>query len=222
MEAATMQGPAGGANEATMSFLLGLRARGINNVDILRALEKVPRERFVPHRYIDLALRNVALPIGCGQTMPEPLLVARMIEALDPAPGHRVLEIGTGSGYATAVLAQIVHEVVSFERFHSLASEAAARLQHLGITNAKIVRGDGLALQDVGLFDRILVHAELDPLPQAIVAMLAADGAIVHARQAVAGRARLVRLAHGASGFQETSFGACRLGPLIPGLSLAL
>ena len=133
MAVATVPEPAGEANEATMSFLLGLRARGINNVGILRALEKVPRERFVPHRYIDLALRNVALPIGCGQTMPEPLLVARMIEALDPAPGHRVLEIGTGSGYATAILAQIVQEVVSFERFHCLAGEAAARLQRRGV-----------------------------------------------------------------------------------------
>src|SRR5487761_2591323 len=84
--------------QATVSFLLSLRARGIGDLKVLRALEKVPRERFVPHRYADLALRNVALPIGCGQVMPEPTLVARIIEALDPLPSHRVLEIGTGSG----------------------------------------------------------------------------------------------------------------------------
>jgi protein-L-isoaspartate(D-aspartate) O-methyltransferase len=209
--------------QATMSFLLGLRARGIGNVHVLRALEKVPRERFVPHRYADLALRNVALPIGCGQTMPEPILVARMIEALDPRPRHRVLEIGTGSGYATAVMAQIVDEVVSYERYKSLAGEAAARLQRLEIGNAKIIWGDGLALSaEAGLFDRILVHAVIEPLPHALLALLAAGGAIVHGRPAGEGCARLVSLVHGTGGFRQNDIGACRLGPLVAGLSLAL
>ena len=225
MEPATAHGQASGGAalaQATMSFLLGLRARGIHNVDILRALEKVPRERFVPHRYVDLALRNVALPIGCGQTMPEPFLVARMIEALSPAAGHRVLEIGTGSGYATAVLAQIVQEVISVERFQTLAGAAVARLDQLGIANAKIICGDGLALPDQGLFDRILIHAAIEPVPDAFVASLAANGIIVHARPAGQGQARLVRLAHSAAGFREATFGDCRLGALIAGLSRTL
>jgi protein-L-isoaspartate(D-aspartate) O-methyltransferase len=209
--------------QATVSFLLGLRARGIGDLDVLRALEKVPREMFVPHRYADLALRNVALPIGCGQTMPEPSLVARMIEALEPSPSHRVLEIGTGSGYATAVLAQIVHEIVSFERFRSLASEAGARLAGLGIANAKVVWGDGLVPPpEAGLFDRIVIHAAIEPLPSAIVARLAVAGVIVHARPDGEGHARLVRLAHTAMGFHESEVCACRLGPLIAGLSRSL
>jgi protein-L-isoaspartate(D-aspartate) O-methyltransferase len=209
--------------QATVAFLLGLRARGIGDVGVLRALEKVPRERFVPHRYVDLALRNVALPIGCGQTMPEPYLVARMIEALEPMPGHRVLEIGTGSGYATAVLAQIAQEIVSFERFQSLAGEAAARLERLGIANAEVVWGDGLVPPpEAGLFDRIVIHAVIEPLPRAIVAALAVAGVIVHARPDGQGRARLVRLAHGEAGFQETEICACRLGPLVAGVARSL
>jgi protein-L-isoaspartate(D-aspartate) O-methyltransferase len=206
--------------QATMSFVLGLRAGGISNLDVLRALEKVPRGRFVPHRYVDLALRNVALPIGCGQTMPEPILVARMIEALEPAPGLRILEIGTGSGYATAILAQIAREVLSIERFQSLAGEAAARLERLGIGNARIVWGDGLALPpEAGLFDRILIHAAVEPLPPPIAALLAAGGATVHARSAGQGRARLIRRTGGQAGFEETDIGPCRLGPLIAGPS---
>lgn len=211
---------AAGQAEATVAFLLGLRARGIGDLKVLRALEKVPRERFVPHRYIDLALRNVALPIGCGQTMPEPTLVARMIEALDLLPGHRVLEIGTGSGYATAILAQIAQEIVSFERFQSLAGEARTRLERLGIANARILWGDGLTLSsEMGLFDRIVIHAVVAPLPHSVIAGLASSGVIVHARSDGPGRARLVRVAHGKDGFQESAIGRCRLGPLLAGLS---
>jgi protein-L-isoaspartate(D-aspartate) O-methyltransferase len=84
----------------------------------------VPREIFVPHRFADLARRAIALPLRCGQTLPEPWLTAKMIEALAPLPRHRVLEIGTGSGYATALLARLAREVLSIERFKSLAIEA--------------------------------------------------------------------------------------------------
>ena len=120
------------AAQAVMAFLLRLRARGIADVTVLRALETVPRERFVPHRYRDLALRDIALPIACGQTMPEAWLVARMMEGLDLAPNHRVLEVGAGSGYATAILARLAGEVVSCEIFEPLAVECAQRLARLG------------------------------------------------------------------------------------------
>ena len=92
----------------------------------------------MPHRYADLARREVSLPLRCGQTLPEPWLAARMIEVLAPLPHHRVLEVGAGSGYATALLARIAREVVSVERFQSLAIEAAARLARLGVTNAGV------------------------------------------------------------------------------------
>ena len=145
--------------EGFAAFLLRLRSRGISDIGVLRALEMVPRDAFVPHRYLDLALRDVALPIGCGQTMPEPFLVARAMEALSLSPGHRVLEIGTGSGYSAAVIARLAAEVVSLERFQTLALEASTRLADLGIQNARVLWADGLALPEgLGLFDRVVVH----------------------------------------------------------------
>src|ERR1700754_1811922 len=97
-----LAGEAADLAQIKAEFMLRMRARGIQDLAILRALERVPRELFVPHHYVDLARRDLALPIGCGQTLSEPFLVARMIEALAPERNDRVLEIGTGSGYATA------------------------------------------------------------------------------------------------------------------------
>ena len=162
------------ALEARAEFLLGLRARGIGDLPVLRAMENVPRELFVPHRYVDLANRDMALPISCGQTMPQPWLVARMMEALTLRPDLRVLEIGAGSGYATAMLARLAREVVALERFRSLAIAASARLERLLIRNARIVWGDGLAIDaQAGLFDRIMVHGVMPEIPENLAGLLA-------------------------------------------------
>ena len=113
--------------EERAAFHMRLRAHGIQDLSVLRTLELVPRALFVPHRYADLAQKDVALPIGCGQSVLEPCLVARMMEALELARHHRVLEVGTGTGYTTAILGQLAGEVISLERFQSLATEARAR-----------------------------------------------------------------------------------------------
>ena len=202
-----------------MAFLLGLRAKGIADVAVLRALETAPRETFVPARHVDLALRDVALPIPCGQTMPEPYLVARMMEALQVKPDHRVLEIGAGSGYATAILARLAREVVSYERFRSLALEAQLRLRELGVVNARIEWNDGVEMAaECGLFDRILVHGLLDDVPTPLLEALVEGGVIVAARNGPDGR-RLVRLTQAGSGFTTIDIAPCRLGPLQSGKS---
>ena len=212
--------------EAKAAFVLQLRARGIRDLALLRALEKVPRDLFVPHRYADLAGRDLALPIGCGQTLSEPGLVARMIEGLGIAPGHRVLEIGTGSGYATAVLANIVEtHVVSVERFQSLAIEARLRLESLGIANATVLFGDGLSLaRDTGQFDRILVHGSVEEIPQSLIDRLAADGKMVLGKPDPVGsrQYRLVEITRAKNGLMVTPRGPCRLQPLVPGLARIL
>ncbi len=208
--------------QAKMAFLLRLRARGIADLNILRALETIPRENFAPHRYRDLALREVALPIACGQTMSEPWLTARMIEALDLTPIHHVLEIGSGSGFATAILARLSARVVSVERFRSLSVEAATRLAHLGLTNVEVLWGDGLALPpEQGPFDRILVHGTIEGLPEALFSLLADGGSIVTGRATAQG-VRIVRLSHGAAGVVEDDICAGRLRPLIPGVAAVL
>ncbi len=112
--------------EERAQFTLAMRAKGIENLDLLRALERVPRALFMPQRFADISGRDIALPIGCGQTSQPPSIVAAMIAALDVQPTDTVCEIGTGTGYCTALLAQFAKEVVSLERFQTLAVEAAA------------------------------------------------------------------------------------------------
>jgi protein-L-isoaspartate(D-aspartate) O-methyltransferase len=211
--------------EEKAAFYLRLRARGIQDVAVLRTLELVPRSLFVPHRYADLAQKDVALPIGCGQTISEPWLVGRMMEALELAKHHRVLEIGSGSGYTTAILAQLAGEVISIERFRSLATEARARLGQMGIDNAGIVWSDGLAVpHDVGPFDRILVEGRLDQAADHLIGLLADDGILVYARNVAGDSARQEIISHvkreGAS--TETSIAPCRMQAILPGLSQAL
>jgi protein-L-isoaspartate(D-aspartate) O-methyltransferase len=212
--------------EEKAAFLLRLRASGLRDLDLLRALEKVPREIFLPHRLVDLARRDLALPIGCGQTLTEPSLVARMIEALSLAQHQRVLEIGTGSGYATAVLSEIVDEVVSIERFQTLAIAARLRLQRLGKTNAAVIFADGLAISpEAGPFGRILVHGSLDEVPQRFVDLLAEDGRIVMARsdRGLSRRQVLIVVRRGEdSSLVETEVCTCRLQALLPGVAEVL
>ena len=207
--------------EATAAFLLALRERGIGDLAVLRAMETVPRELFVPHRYIDLAARDIALPIACGQTMPEPFLVARMMEALQLSPQMRILEVGAGSGYATAILARLSRDVLAVERFQSLAISAKARLARLGIAKAGIVWGDGLDLSShLGLFDRILVHAAADGHEERLLAMLGEGGFLVAAHGSPQ---QLVQLHRGPRGQgRAVAICASRLRPLIAGRSQGL
>ncbi|GAC1560900.1 MAG: protein-L-isoaspartate(D-aspartate) O-methyltransferase [Beijerinckiaceae bacterium] len=209
--------------ESRGALLLKLRSQGLRNTDVLRAIETIPRELFVPHRLADLAARDLPLPIGCGQTMSEPSLVARMLEALAVSRDHRVLEIGGGSGYVTAILASLAKEVVSLERFHTLASGARARLAQLALANAEIICGDGLAeAVPPGSFDRILAHLAFVQTPAHLVARLAAGGVLICGR-VDEGRTRLLRLARNSAGeIEEADRGACALPKPIAGVAEAL
>ena len=128
-----------------MEFLLTLRRRGIMDQAVLRAMDEVPRGVFVDAGFADSAYADRALPIACGQTISQPFVVAYMTERLAVAPQHRVLEIGTGSGYQAAVLSRLVRQVVSVERFRTLAEQARVRLKSLGYDNVEVVVGDGHA-----------------------------------------------------------------------------
>jgi protein-L-isoaspartate(D-aspartate) O-methyltransferase len=166
--------------EAKAQLLLRLRRRGDADLPLLRAMEAAPREAFVAADHADLALRDVAIPLPCGQTMEAPSELARMISALRPRENGRILEVGTGSGYSAKVLALLAREVVSVECFERLAEEARARLERFGATNVTLVWADGFEIApSFGLFDRILIHGAIGEIPQNIAGALAGDGVLV-------------------------------------------
>ncbi len=213
-------------SEERAQFTLAMRAKGIENIDLLRTLERVPRALFMPQRFADMSGRDIALPIGCGQTSPPPSIVAAMIVALNLQPSDSVCEIGTGTGYCTAVLAQFAKEVVSLERFQTLAVEAAARVRAFGLPHVEMLWADGFGQHLTGRrFDKVIAHGLIVPPARAFLDLLAPDGAMV-AGLAGPGRGeqRIVRLTLGAEGpVHMTDFGRARgLRPLERGLSRAL
>lgn len=154
--------------------------RGIKNPRLLTALERVPRHVFVPPDVQHLAYADRAVPIGSEQTISQPYIVALMTEALQLTGTEHVLEIGTGSGYQTAVLAELAHDVVSVERHAELAERAHAALNACGYTNVKLLVGDGTQGYAEGApYDRILVAAASGHVPPALVEQLAEGGILI-------------------------------------------
>jgi len=163
-----------------MEFQLALRRRGISDQAVLRAMEDVPRENFVAPGFVESAYADQALPIECGQTISQPFVVAYMTEQLEVGPEQRVLEIGTGSGYQAAVLSRLAGEVVTVERYRTLADMARERLTRLGYTNVTVRVGDGMAgAPDLAPFDRIMVTAAAEEVPDALIGQLAEAGKMV-------------------------------------------
>jgi protein-L-isoaspartate(D-aspartate) O-methyltransferase len=157
-----------------------IAARGIADRQVLAAMRAVPRHCFVPPDLTTVAYDDRPLPIGFGQTISQPYIVAYMTQALQLAPAHRVLEIGTGSGYQAAVLAQIVKEVHTIEIVPELADRSRALLRELGYKNIHVVTGDGYAgLPEHAPFDRIIVTAAPDHVPKPLVEQLAVGGRMI-------------------------------------------
>ncbi len=157
-----------------------LRTRGIHDPRVLAAMSAVPRHRFVPADLIERAYEDSPLPIGHGQTISQPYVVALMAELAAPDAGSRVLEIGTGCGYQAAVLAELAREVVTIEIVKSLARDAAERLAALGYANVRVRHGDGhRGAPDVAPFDAILVAAAPEAVPAALLDQLAPGGRLV-------------------------------------------
>ncbi len=163
-----------------MELVLDLRRRGITDVRVLNAFERVPREMFVPAAFADDAYGDTALPIACGQTISQPFIVAYMTEKLDPDPSRAVLEIGTGSGYQTAILAHVFREVFTLEYHEPLLRAAEARFNALGLTNITMMQGDGWeGWPDGGECERIIVTAGAPELPEPLFAQLAEGGRMI-------------------------------------------
>ncbi len=201
-----------------MEFLLSLRRRGIGDPLVLRAMDEVPREHFVAPEFTETAYADQALPIACGQTISQPYVVAYMTERLDVYPVHRVLEIGTGSGYQAAVLSQLAREVVSVERFRTLADAARVRFETLRYSNVTVITGDGTAgYPDRAPYDRILVTAAAEEVADALVEQLRPDGIMVLPLGPHAGAQRIVKLVKTSEGLQRHDLIAVRFVPLLSG-----
>jgi protein-L-isoaspartate(D-aspartate) O-methyltransferase len=201
-----------------MEFLLTLRRRGIGDQAVLRAMDEVPRERFVEADFTDTAYADQALPISCGQTISQPYVVAYMTEQLGLRPHHRVLEVGTGSGYQAAVLSRLAREVVSIERYRTLAEQARERLRALGYDNVEVVVGDGLAgVPGKAPYDRIVVTAAAEAVPQALVDQLADGGVMVLPLGPHDSAQHIVKISKSQTGLARENLIAVRFVPLLPG-----
>jgi protein-L-isoaspartate(D-aspartate) O-methyltransferase len=206
-----------------MEFLLGLRKHGISDQRVLRAMDVVPRELFVLPELSDVAYADQAMPIACGQTISQPYVVAYMTEQLDVKPEHRVLEVGTGSGYQAAILAQLAGQVITIERYRTLAETARIRLTTLGYDNVTVVAGDGLkGCPAHAPFDRIIVTAAAETVPDALTAELAQGGIMVLPLGEHDGAQRLVKLTRTKDGLTRTDLIGVRFVPALPGQAIEL
>ena len=205
------------ANKARL--ILSLRSAGITDTAVLSAIERVPRELFVPETFRDQAYENTALPIGYGQTLSQPLVVAHMVEALELGNRMKLLEVGTGSGYHAAILAQLCRRVYTIERHRPLLAEAERRFSELVLHNITTRAGDGmLGWPEQAPFDRISVTAAGDRPPAALLDQLAVGGIMV---MPVGGRDRaqvLQQTRRTEDGFETQALMEVRFVPLLPGL----
>jgi protein-L-isoaspartate(D-aspartate) O-methyltransferase len=206
-----------------MMFQLTLRRRGISDQAVLRALEEVPREAFVADADRADAYRDSALGIACGQTISQPFVVAYMTEQLQLQKYHQVLEIGTGSGYQAAVLAQLAKQVLTVERFRTLADAARRRLEKIGYSNVEVMLGDGYDLPaNIGPFDRIIVTAAMVQIPDSLIERLATDGILIAPVGPHHGVQTLVRVIKTASGIERKELVDVRFVPALPGIAREL
>jgi protein-L-isoaspartate(D-aspartate) O-methyltransferase len=215
---AKVPGPPSEEKIQRMEFMLSLRRRGITDQAVLRAMDEVPREHFVSAELVDAAYADQALPIACGQTISQPYVVAYMTERLDLRPDHHVLEVGTGSGYQAAVLSRLARDVVTVERYRTLAESARVRLETLGYTNIEVIVGDGLSgVPSRAPYDRILVTAAAEDVPRALIEQLSEGGVMVLPLGSHAASQVLVKLTKNKDRIAREDLLPVRFVPLLPG-----
>lgn len=208
--------------ERLASFLMSLRGGEGVPARLMEAVEAIPRRQFVP---VDVAdpFADQRFPLPCGQTMPSARMAVRLVAALKVAPESRVLEVGTGSGYVTALLARLALHVTTMERYGTLLAAAKDRLGALSLTNVTFVREDGRSgLAEQGPYDRIVVHGSFESVPRVFVEQMAPQGIMLAALGPGDGRQVLTRQQRLGSRFEEEPLFPVRLQPLESGVSTFL
>ncbi len=206
-----------------MMFQLNLRRRGISDQAVLRTMEEIPREMFVEAADRADAYRDSALGIACGQTISQPFVVAYMTEQLQLRKQHRVLEIGTGSGYQAAILSRLAGHILTIERYRTLAERARVRLAKLGCDNVEVMLGDGFDVPaDAGNFDRILVTAAMEQIPDALAQRLDPEGVLIAPVGPQQGTQTLIRMVRTEAGFECKELVDVRFVPALHGIAREL
>ncbi len=203
-------------------LLASLRRLGVSDERVLEAVGRVPREQFLAEIFQDRAYRNLALPIGHQQTISQPWVVARMTEALEVTDRTKVLEIGTGCGYQSAILSLLCRRLYTIERHKGLLTEAERRFRAFGLTNITTHLGDGsLGWKEQAPFERIIVTAAAEDIPPVLLDQLAEGGIMVLpvGSQASDGEQRLYRVDKGPLGLEIEDMGEVRFVPLVAGVA---
>lgn len=209
-----------GEREACLGLILQLRSHGIRNARVLSAIERVPRRLFLTARQHILAYVDTQLPIECGQSSHSPSTVALLLQHLDVRESDTVLEVGTGSGYQTALLSQLAATVVSLERYRTLLNLARQRLATLKAGNALVHLADGLeGWEEEAPFDRIVLSGSVAEIPAALKQQLAEDGILVAAVGAPGQPQALMRVERRDGGFSEKEVARVRFVPLSAGIA---
>jgi len=199
---------------------MGLRARGIRDTRVLAAIETVPREVFVPDAFQDLAYAEQALPIECGQTLSQPFIVAFMTDRLKVGDRMKVLEVGTGSGYQSAILAQLCRRVYTIERYRTLVKSAEQRFTRLRLANITTLLGDGnKGWPKQAPFERIIVTAAAPQLPRQLIEQLAVGGILICPVEVSPGKQEILRITRTEDDFERESLMPVRFVPLVEGIA---
>ncbi len=200
-------------------LIMALRRSGITDTAVLAAIERIPREDFIPEAFHDQAYEDKALPIGQGQTISQPQVVGLMTQALAVTSRHKVLEIGTGSGYQTAVLSRLARRVYTIERHRPLLQEAEQRFARLQLHNITAIAADGMkGWPAQAPFDRIIVTAAAAELPESLLAQLGVGGIMVLPLGPDRGDQELVKVTRTETGTETEKLCDVRFVPLLPGV----
>ncbi|MEM8802940.1 MAG: protein-L-isoaspartate(D-aspartate) O-methyltransferase [Pseudomonadota bacterium] len=205
--------------ERQMQFVFALRQRGVRNTRVLEAMEKIDRGAFVTGIFADRAYEDMPLPISCGQTISQPSVVGLMTQALDVDARHKVLEVGTGSGYQAAVLSQLARRVYTVDRHKRLVAQAQEAFDTLGLSNITAIAADGTrGFPEQAPFDRILVTAAAEDPPGPLLAELKTGGImVVPVGQSDAVQA-LIKVTRTEDGYDYEELRQVRFVPLVEGM----
>lgn len=218
-----MNTPVANDREGLAALLMRLRGQGISDRNLFSALEATPRRNFVPDQWQSVAWSERMIPIGCGEALEGADLQAMVLSALQLEPGHRVLEVGTGSGYTAALLGRLTARVLTIERFNTLAQDARKRFEALGIVNVTVKHADGSSGSATdGPYDRIVVWTAFDALPRTFSDQLATNGVMIAPVGSGEGEQDLAKLTKVGSRFDREDIAKVRLQPIARNIAAAL